>query len=208
VIGSLGIWAAVCLTDHPGWLHATLNTLGVFALVGGLLRPEPVETAAFRSAWHFASPVYVGGLLSCVDLLPGLPRGGAWVLLSMFLAWLSDTFAYFTGRAFGKTKLYPRLSPKKTVEGSLGGLVGAICGAVASTFWLPIPLFDAVVLAIVANLAGQAGDLFESLLKRSVGVKDSGTLLPGHGGMLDRVDALMYTAAITWLYASQVLPVR
>jgi phosphatidate cytidylyltransferase len=126
----------------------------------------------------------------------------------MFLAWLSDTFAYLTGRAFGKTKLYEKLSPKKTVEGSLGGLVGAILGSVGSTFWLPIPMFDAIVLAIVANVVGQAGDLFESLLKRSVGVKDSGTLLPGHGGMLDRVDALMYTAAITWLYASQILPYR
>ncbi|MEZ4288054.1 MAG: phosphatidate cytidylyltransferase, partial [Polyangiales bacterium] len=128
-------------------------------------------------------------------------------LLSMCLAWMSDTTAYFTGRAFGKHKLYPSLSPKKTVEGAIGGLLGSVGASVLAHFtFLPqLPLLSGVALAIVAGCLGQCGDLFESLIKRSTGVKDSGKILPGHGGLLDRVDALMFTASTTWVFATQFL---
>jgi phosphatidate cytidylyltransferase len=126
---------------------------------------------------------------------------GAWVFLTMALAWGSDTAAYFVGRKFGKTKLAPRISPKKTLEGSAGGLAASVLGALAMSFFLPgLSPIDAIALGILAGAAGQAGDLLVSVLKRSSGVKDSGGILPGHGGILDRVDALAFTAPATWAY--------
>jgi phosphatidate cytidylyltransferase len=179
-------------------------------LISGLVVPDPVERAATRSAWLLGGPIYVGASLANVERLHLLESGGGWVIMAMMLAWFSDTSAYFAGRWFGKHKLYPKLSPKKTVEGAIGGLFGSVVGGLCGHFFLipALPLVDAVVLALIAGAAGQAGDLFESLLKRSTGVKDSGTILPGHGGLLDRVDALMYTALITALYALFVLPHR
>lgn len=184
--------------------------LAVGALVCGLAVPDPVEQAATRIGWLFGGPIYLAGTLCHLERLHLLPHGGGWVVMAMMLAWFSDTAAYFAGRWFGKTKLYPKLSPKKTVEGSLGGLFGSVVGGLCGHFFLVpgLPLIDAIVLALVAGAIGQAGDLFESLLKRSTGVKDSGSILPGHGGLLDRADALMFTAALTSLYAALVLPHR
>ncbi len=130
--------------------------------------------------------------------------GSGLVLLALGLAWLADTGAYFAGRFFGRRKLYEAVSPKKTVEGALGGLLGSIVWAVVASLWFlrgALPLVHAIPLAIVAGVLGQAGDLGESLLKRSTGVKDSGAIVPGHGGVLDRVDALIVTAALVFLYA-------
>jgi phosphatidate cytidylyltransferase len=121
----------------------------------------------------------------------------------MGLAWGSDTGAYFAGRFFGKHKLAPRVSPSKTIEGAVGGMAASILVAVIwQVVWLhnELPLWHAVVLAAIANVFGQSGDLVESLIKRSTGVKDSGSILPGHGGLLDRIDALMFTATACLLY--------
>jgi phosphatidate cytidylyltransferase len=178
----------------------------LFVVVGGVLvplvRPEPLDRAGQRLAWLIAGSFYVGGLLASLGRIHGGAHGGAWVLLAMWIAWASDTGAYFAGRFFGRHKLAPRVSPAKTIEGALGGLLASLTGALAAHFWfLPtLPLVDALVLAAVANVFGQAGDLVESLVKRSTGVKDSGNILPGHGGMLDRVDALMFTATACWVY--------
>jgi phosphatidate cytidylyltransferase len=104
----------------------------------------------------------------------------------------------------GKRKLAPTVSPKKTVEGSLGGLGGGLFGGVLAHFWFlrELALPNAIVLSLLATAFGQAGDLCESLIKRSVGVKDSGTILPGHGGILDRSDAMLFSAAVIWAYVS------
>jgi phosphatidate cytidylyltransferase len=208
--GTITTLALTLVIAHAGtYLFPALSVIIVGAMISALVVPDPVEGAALRTGYLIGGPIYVGSLAH-VLLLHQLPHGGAWVLLSMFLAWLSDTFAYFAGVFFGKHKLYPKLSPKKTVEGSLGGLLGSVVGALAlSATLLPeLRTLDAVLLAIVAGALGQAGDLFESLLKRSTGVKDSGAILPGHGGLLDRVDALIFTSMTTWLYASYVLPLR
>jgi phosphatidate cytidylyltransferase len=188
--------------------RASLLVVGAFMLVTAgsvllpLAHPEPNDRAGLRLAWLVAGPMYVGVLLAAV---PGLflVSHGTWVVLAMGLAWGSDTGAYFAGRFFGKRKLAPTISPAKTVEGAIGGMLSSILVAVIwSVVWLSdeLPLLHAVPLAIVANVLGQSGDLVESLIKRSTGVKDSGSILPGHGGLLDRIDALMFTAVACLLY--------
>jgi phosphatidate cytidylyltransferase len=178
----------------------------VVAVVGGLMmtlvRVNPVESAGLRAGWVVGGPFYLGALFGTIVQLFDHDHGGQWVVLLMLYAFGSDTAAYFVGRAFGKHKLYESVSPKKTVEGSLGGLFGALVGGLVAHFWfLPtLGLVHAVILSIIATAAGQAGDLCESLLKRSVGVKDSGKMLPGHGGILDRVDALVFAAGVVFLY--------
>ena len=171
------------------------------SMAWSLLQDDPLHNASVRVGWLLGTPIYVGGTLAAVALVRDFDPTGAWVLLTMVLAWGSDTSAYFVGRKFGKTKLAPRISPKKTLEGSAGGLAASVVGAVIMSFFLPgLGPIDAVALGILAGAAGQAGDLLMSVLKRSSGVKDSGGILPGHGGILDRADALAFTAPATWAY--------
>jgi phosphatidate cytidylyltransferase len=127
-------------------------------------------------------------------------HGGDWIMLVLMTAWFGDTGGYFAGRAFGKTKLYPAVSPGKTRAGALGGLAGSFLAAVIANLWYfpELGWVHGAVITIVGGALGQTGDLVESLLKRSTGVKDSGNLLPGHGGMLDRVDAVLFIAP--WVY--------
>jgi phosphatidate cytidylyltransferase len=121
------------------------------------------------------------------------PRGLAWALTVILATWVGDSAAYLTGRAFGRRKLAPRLSPNKTIEGGLGGLIGSLVvgGLAFLVFGLGAWWIGAFV-GFVIGVAGQVGDLVESFLKRQAGVKDSGTLIPGHGGILDRIDALLF----------------
>ena len=113
---------------------------------------------------------------------------------------MGDTVAYFVGRWIGKHPVAPRLSPKKTWEGSIASFLGALLVAVAFSRWLNIPLHHLLLMAGAGNIAGQMGDLLESAFKRSAGVKDSGSLLPGHGGILDRIDALILAIPVVWYY--------
>lgn len=202
LLSTVQLAATLILTDNPVWQSLSL----MFVIVGGVLvplaRPEPLDRAGTRLAWLIAGPLYVGGLLGSLGRIHAGEHGGGWVLLSMWIAWSSDTGAYFAGRLFGRHKLAPRVSPAKTVEGAIGGWLASLTGALAAHFWFmpSLPLVNALALAAVANVFGQAGDLVESLVKRSTGVKDSGNILPGHGGMLDRVDALMFTATACWIY--------
>jgi phosphatidate cytidylyltransferase len=201
VVGVIWTWgtrAAVVLS-----LLLLLPLVSMFLV---LWRLGNVQTAALRMAAGAFGPLWLGGGLSSIILLRrdgGVGHDGAsFVVLALVLSWLSDTGAFFVGRSFGRHKLYEAVSPKKTVEGALGGLAGGLFGALAvRALVLPsLPLPHAVGLAIVAGALGQLGDLGESLLKRSVGVKDSGNILPGHGGILDRADALLVTSTITYLY--------
>jgi phosphatidate cytidylyltransferase len=146
--------------------------LSVFHVLPGAA--DPSEKAR-RAATLCLGAVYVGGLLSTYPRTLLLPRGEHWVLLGILAVAAGDTMAYFTGRAIGRRKLAPAVSPNKTVEGAVGGLLGSV---------------------------GQAGDLFESLIKRAAGVKDSGTLLPGHGGILDRADGILGAGPVLYLFAA------
>jgi phosphatidate cytidylyltransferase len=173
-----------------------------------LVRLGDIQTAAVRVMANTFGPLYVGGGLGASVLLRreadrlGPHAGAGFVVLALSLSWASDTGAYFAGRFFGKHKLYEAVSPKKTVEGAIGGLAASFLSAVVAHFWfLPVlPLGEGLVLALVGGGLGQAGDLGESLLKRSFGVKDSGGIVPGHGGILDRVDALLLSGMVTYLY--------
>jgi phosphatidate cytidylyltransferase len=184
-----------------GDVYGVVLIIIVGSMAWSLLQEDPLHDASVRVGWLLATPIYVGGTLSAVAMVRKFDPTGAWVLLTMVLAWGSDTTAYFVGRKYGTTKLAPRISPKKTLEGSAGGLAASVVGAVIMSFFLPgLPALDAVALGLIAGAAGQAGDLMVSVLKRSSGVKDSGGILPGHGGILDRVDALAFTAPATWVY--------
>lgn len=145
--------------------------------------------------------------LSFAVRLHGLPGQGPRLLLfALAITWAADTVAYFVGRSFGKHPLAPKISPKKTWEGSIGGLIGCLAIAYAFHFWLTIPLPHLFAMALLGNIAGQMGDLLESACKRSAGVKDSGGLLPGHGGILDRIDALILCIPVIWYYLVLVNP--
>jgi phosphatidate cytidylyltransferase len=194
--------------DDARWL---LTAVTVSVIIGALLplwRLGDIKTAALRVLAGMGGPLYVGGLLTTLALLrrDNGSDGAAYVLMTLMFGWLGDTGGYFVGRFFGKTKLYEAVSPKKTREGFVGSLGGSAVGALLAHFWyLPsIPLAHALGLAIVAGALGQAGDLVESLLKRSTGVKDSGALVPGHGGILDRVDALLVVSPIILAYTQWV----
>jgi phosphatidate cytidylyltransferase len=145
--------------------------------------------------------------LSFAVRLHGIPTCGPRLLLfALVITWAADTTAYFVGRAVGKHPLAPHISPNKTWEGSIGSIVGSLLIAYAFHYWLTIPLLHLLLMAILGNIAGQMGDLLESAYKRSAGVKDSGSLLPGHGGILDRIDALILCIPVIWYYLVLVHP--
>ena len=133
-------------------------------------------------------------------------EGPRLLLFALVIIWASDTVAYFVGRAIGKHPLAPKISPKKTWEGSIAAMFGSLAVAYGFHFWLTIPLPHLLVMAALGNIAGQMGDLLESACKRSAGVKDSGGLLPGHGGVLDRIDALILCIPVIWYYLVLVNP--
>jgi len=133
-------------------------------------------------------------------------EGPKFLLFALVITWAGDTAAYFAGRALGKRPLAPVLSPKKTWEGTIASLLGALLVAVLFSRWMFVPAAHLLAMAAVGNVAGQAGDLLESAYKRSAGVKDSGALLPGHGGVLDRIDALILAIPVVWYYWIWVYP--
>ena len=146
-------------------------------------------------------------LLICVSFgasshLRDMENGGYFVWLPFVAAWSTDTLAYFSGMLFGKHKLCEKLSPKKTVEGALGGIVGAIAGTLIYTAFIPSDsnVFLAIAYGAVASALSQAGDIFASCIKREHGIKDFGNLMPGHGGVLDRFDSLLLTAPFTYVF--------
>lgn len=183
----------------PGWSGLVLAGAVVVLLTMFLFRREPLEripraVSIVVLAWGYC------GLL--VAALVGVRRFDvAWVIMAFVVTWANDTLAYFAGHAFGRHRLFERISPKKTWEGFAGGLAGSVLGALAvRALLLPDTLGPgaAVVVGIGAAVLGPLGDLAESMLKRGAGVKDSGRTIPGHGGLLDRIDALLFVAP--WVY--------
>jgi phosphatidate cytidylyltransferase len=205
---------ALYLEGHdPRVLITLLVSLPMLGPLITLLRLGDIQTAAMRAFAMGFGPLFVPASLTLLAILrrghlyPGAElvgtEGPGFCVMSLMFAWFGDTGGYFAGRYLGKRKLYEAVSPKKTVAGALGGLGGSVVGALMASLWyLPsVPLAHSIPLALVAGALGQAGDLGESLIKRSTGVKDSGAIVPGHGGILDRVDALICTTVVVYLYA-------
>ncbi|HEY5677011.1 MAG TPA: phosphatidate cytidylyltransferase [Myxococcales bacterium] len=183
-------------------------------LVLNTFRDGPIEAAPPRVAASALAWIYCGILIATVVGLR-LRFGFAWVMLVFITSWLNDTLAYFAGRFLGRRPFYPKISPKKTWEGFAGGVLGSVLATVAiKALFLGVPLPDGerfalswagcVGLGLGASVLGPLGDLAESMLKRAAGVKDSGKLIPGHGGLLDRIDALLFVAPWVYLWAAWV----
>ena len=182
---------------------SVLTALVIAAFADALLFEREILNAPRRVSLALLGAVYPGLLLAALIPLRKLPRGEWWIVLALTVTWLNDTFAYFSGRAFGRHKLYERVSPSKTWEGALGGAAGSVLGAlVVAHLWIPeLPALGAALIGAGAAVLGPAGDLSESMLKRAFGAKDSSRLLPGHGGLLDRIDALLFNAPFVLLCA-------
>ena len=186
--------------EHRHWADLAIGVVAAYTLLRQLWHPRMY--GRFTS-WGLATAcaVYAGGLLGFVVLLRGLPNGFLWVALALSVTWAYDTFGYLVGRSVGRRGFMTHISPRKTWEGVAGGLLAAI--AVAAGFapvlgyawWLALPL------GCLWSLAAQSGDLVASMLKRDTGQKDSGRLIPGHGGMLDRLDALLFVAPAVFAFA-------
>lgn len=146
--------------------------------------------------------LYVPLLLGHLVLLRSLPFGREWIYLVLLVVMASDTGAYFSGISLGRHKLYPAISPNKSIEGSVGGLLGGLLAAfiVRYTFFPALSVVDCLVLGLGLGAMSQLGDLFESMVKRACGVKDSGSVIPGHGGMLDRLDSLLFAFPLAFYY--------
>lgn len=212
-VRTVGLLLGLAIASALLWGHGSvpvsilLATTVIICAVVQLVICKDVATTASHTGLMVFGIFYVAVLLSCAAALKFLPQGGLWVLLLMSLVWLSDTGAYFVGRALGKHRLSPLISPGKSWEGAIGGVLGALVAvAVAKLCCLPqLSWVDVALLAIPGSILGQVGDLVESMFKRGFGVKDSGKILPGHGGLLDRIDGLLFAAPYVYLYASLIV---
>jgi phosphatidate cytidylyltransferase len=181
VVGSLALWMTVEMTVR-GRLEGVLEDLGARML--GYLHGA-VLPSYFLLLW-------------------GRQDGLHWIFLTMAVTAVGDTAAYYAGSLWGRRKLMPRISPKKTVEGAVAGLLGNVAGGAVylAAAFPPGAFLPGLLLSLLVGIAGQLGDLNESMLKRAVGLKDSGELLPGHGGVLDRLDSLLFAVPVTYYWAT------
>lgn len=199
---TVALLAVLSFAPDPRWRIVAAVLALIFSL-GGLLFVRG-EAVAVRWVVTVAGVVYIGVLCAPLLLLRGGAsiEGRAWVLVAAAITWGADTSAYVVGRSLGRTPFFPRISPKKTVEGSVGGVVGGMVAAilVARVAGLQQPGPLVTLVGLTGTIAAQAGDLVESLFKRQAGVKDAGTLIPGHGGVLDRVDSLLFVGGLTYCW--------
>lgn len=197
VIGAYSVSANTMLPVAPTGLTLTAIILAGLAV---LVFAHPRYTVT-DIAGTLLGTVYIGWLFSHIILLRGLENGFRWVLLALILSWAYDTCAYFVGCGLGRHKMAPVLSPNKTWEGAAGGLAGSVLAGIVFRFVVGDPAWVHVLgLGFLAAVAAQTGDLAESALKRTAGVKDSGILVPGHGGVLDRFDSPLLTIPVVYYY--------
>jgi phosphatidate cytidylyltransferase len=206
LLGALVIVVEFAGTGAPGFPRAGIVTLLAFCvlavLVGRLFAPRAVEGALEDTASTLLGIVYVALLFGYQVGIHRLQQGKYWLLFLYLVIWASDTGAFYVGSALGRHRLYEKISPKKSIEGLIGGTIASLIAALLCKLWLvkTLGMIEALLLGAVLALAGTLGDLSESLLKRSAGVKDSGALIPGHGGILDRMDSMLFAAPVLFFY--------
>jgi phosphatidate cytidylyltransferase len=200
-----------CVFRRPDFLGPLLGALALGLFILCAFR-SPLNRVLPDAAYSVFGMLYVGVPLTTLPLLSEQENGPSLLLFLFFVVWAGDIAALYFGRAWGRRKLAPSISPGKTWEGSVASVIGSVCiafllvllaGALARRNLFPLlsfpePTIYWLVLAVVLNVAAQAGDLIESAIKRGAAVKDSGSLLPGHGGVLDRIDALLVAAPVLW----------
>ena len=206
VYPGLGLLAGFAITASFAWpgagpLVLTL-TVAVF-LSASLVKVGPSGPAWEPCALTLMGVVYVNWLLGYSLWLRALPHGADWIFLLVWVTWVGESTAYLVGTAMGRHKLSPRISPAKTVEGAVAQLVVSLPAALAGRWWFfpECSVKDALVVGLILGCMGQVGDLVESLLKRSARTKDTGRLIPGHGGLLDRLDSLLFNTPVLFYYA-------
>ncbi len=183
---------------HSGLLYLGLTAWLIIATTWQLFRRTPSPVADW--ALTLAGGLYIGWLISHFISLRSLPQGYTWVMLTFLITWAGDSGAYFAGLKWGKRPLWPRLSPRKTWEGTIGGWLSGVLAALILGAAGGIPLRHSLALGVIVATVTPFGDLAVSMMKRQVGAKDSGSLFPGHGGMLDRVDSLLFAVAGVYYY--------
>lgn len=205
-IGIVGCIALIIGPHFPNMVQPTLLAALVATLSIPLLVKMPLQQSLKEGAITMTGLLYIGLTLSYLVMIRLLPQGEWFLLFLLLVTWAADTGAYYVGTLCGQHALAPRISPKKTIEGLVGGLLGATIFAYIAHLWFLSEFsgIDCLVIAVLLTLAGLWGDLAESAIKRSVGAKDSGGLLPGHGGMLDRLDSLLFTAPAFYYYVTVI----
>ena len=188
---------------EPRCFLFALTFLLLLLLIWPLFQHEEFPLQVEKASKHFLGFLYISFFLSHFILLMKLDLGRFLILFTLVAVYFGDTAAFYVGRAWGRRKLAPTISPGKTVEGGWGALGGSILGALISKYlFLPqLSTVHALILGGAIGVLGQLGDLWESLLKRSAQAKDSGTLIPGHGGLLDRIDSVLFSAPLVYYYA-------
>lgn len=201
VLFGLSLSLPLLLSVMPGG-DLSLGLLIVFLFSLYLFMAGKLEERLNRLAWTLLGGVYLGYLLPHWILLFRMPQGRAWVFFVLLVITMGDTIAYFVGSRFGTRKLAPEISPGKTIEGAVGYVAGSVLGGYLGASFLitGLGVMEVIGLSALLSILGQIGDLFESLIKRVFAVKDSGTLLPGHGGLLDRLDSLIFPAVFATTY--------
>lgn len=199
------LWSLLLvLSPHYKNIHATplLLTLTVMLSSIWFLFLPPRQAASTNWAWTITGALYLGWMLSYWVELRSLTDGKYWGFLGLLTTFANDTSSFLAGRTWGKHLLTPGISPGKTWEGAIGGMLGAIivCLILSTVFPLSVNIWQGLLLGFLISLFAQLGDLVESLLKRNTGVKDSGKLIPGHGGVLDRIDSIIFTGIVVYYY--------
>lgn len=187
------------ITSSPSVVYAALFLITLSLLIAGFNHPENGSQSAIFTLFGI---LYISLPFTSALLLLSLPEGNRLFLLICFATWGADTGAYYIGKNFGKTKIAPKISPKKTVEGFFGGLLFSPLTCLVAAYFLfdSLPSVLIISAGLIGGLIGPVGDLAESMLKRFFGAKDSGNILPGHGGILDRADALMMTTPVFYIF--------
>ncbi|MBF0439116.1 MAG: phosphatidate cytidylyltransferase [Magnetococcales bacterium] len=198
LLGAVWLLLGTGFMGHADWIGMELVLILGLLLSLGLIEYQPGMVITERIGFRFMGVVYCGVPLLLLDGIRGMEHGGSMICFLLIIIWFTDSGAYFVGRKFGRRKISPIISPNKTWAGFWGGTGLGLVAGVGSVmvFKTPFSLSEGMLLGLVLSLSGQVGDFVESLFKRESGVKDSGQLIPGHGGLLDRLDSLLFAIPV------------